>query len=484
MRLDFSRRVGYSLVDGSLVSQPVGGAETNRGIQACLGTSADVLSLYLRLLPLEFLQQLRQKVKLHENNRVYNQSVVMWLMIAQRLQGGGTLETGVLELLMGLPSSFWPKPCKRLRVDANGQKRRLSGNTGSYNDARQALPVSFVQQCFDRAFMQLSEEMVGTIPAVEQRTFILDGTTARTPHSQALCAAYPLGSNQHGEAHWPLIRMVVAHNLHTGLAMRPQFGPMHGPQAVSEQGLIEQALDRLPAGAVVVYDANSVFSVAYAADQRKHSVVLRLTAQRARRLLGEELGDGIDRRLEWKPSRADRESHPQLPEDAAVAGRLIVQRVPPNDGSEAKLLALFTTLEAESEQIVALYGCRWNIETDLRSLKGTLELEQLTCLTPDMVAKELDLAMLAYNLVRAVTYLAAQKAGLAPRAFSFTRMRNVISAFGPRIAAVTDKREAQELWETMMYYAGQAKLPQRRRPRPSYPRKVWGRPQVFPKRKA
>jgi hypothetical protein len=31
-----------------------------------------------------------------------------------------------------------------------------------------------------------------------------------------------------------------------------------------------------------------------------------------------------------------------------------------------------------------------------------------------MVAKEIDMAMMAYNLVRAVTCLAAQKAGLPP----------------------------------------------------------------------
>lgn len=441
-----------------------------------------MLALYLRLLPIEFLQQLRQKEQLRENNRVYNQSVVMWLMMAQRLQGGGTLETGVLELLLGLPSSFWPKPCKRLRADANGEKRRLSSNTGSYNEARQALPGSLVEQCFDWAFVQLTNEMVGTVPDGGRSVFLIDGTTVRTPHSEALCAAYPLSSNQHGETHWPLIRMVVAHDLHTGLAMRPQWGPMHGPEAVSEQGLIEQAISRLPEGAVVVYDANSVFSVAYAADQRKHPMVLRLSAQRAQRLLGEELRDGIDRRLEWIPSRDDRKSHPQLPAEAKVAGRLIVQRVQPSNGSEAFLLALFTTLEAESDLVLGIYGCRWNIETDLRSLKSTLELEQLTCTTPEMVAKELDLAMLAYNLVRAVTYQAARQAGLMPRAFGFTRVRNLIRAFGPRIAVAPTEEEAKELWEKMIYYVGQAKLPRRRRP--SYPRAVWGRPRVFPQRKA
>jgi len=449
-----------------------------------LGTApADVLLLYLRLLPVEFMQQLRQKAELHENNRIYNHSVVMWLMIAQRLQGGGTLETGVLELLLGLPSSFWPKPCKRLQVDANGKQPHLSGNTGSYNDARQALPNSLVEESFDWTFGRLTGEMVGTVPGVGQRVFLIDGTTMRTAHSKALCAAYPVSSNQHGETHWPLIRMVVAHDVHTGLAMRPQWGPMHGPQAVSEQSLIDQAIDRLPAGAVVVYDANSVFSVAYAADQRKHPVVLRLTAQRARCLMGEALRDGIDRRLVWKPSKDDRKSHPELPAEAAVAGRLIVQQVQPSDGSAAFLMALFTTLEIETELILGIYGYRWNIEGDLRHLKRTLELEQLTCQTPEMVAKEINLAMLAYNLVRAVTYMAAQKAGLAPRAFSFTRVLKVVRAFGPRIAAARDQQEIQELTEKMMYYVGQAKLPKRCR-RPSSPRAVWGKPQVYAKRKA
>jgi len=275
----------------------------------------------------------------------------------------------------------------------------------------------------------------------------------------------------------------VAHDLDTGLAMRPQWGPLHGEQAVSEQGLLEQALDRLPSQAVVAGDANfGVFSVAYAAAQRGHPVVLRLTTARAQRLAGGPLRDGIHRRIQWRPTRDDRRSHPELPVDACVVGRLIVRQVQPSDASKAFLLALFTTLEAKPGKIVSLYGNRWNIETDLRSLKGTLQLEQLTCTSPEMVAKEIVVAMLDYNLVRTITYLAAQKAGLSPRAFSFTRVRNVINAFAPLIANAQDQREGRRLFDKMMYYVGQAKLPKRKRP--SYPRAVWGRPQVYPKRKA
>ena len=278
-------------------------------------------------------------------------------------------------------------------------------------------------------------------------------------------------------------RIIVAHDLNTGLAMRPQWGPMNGDNAVSEQGLLEQAIDRLPAGSIVLGDANfGVFSVAYAATQRGHPVVLRLTTARARALAKEDLRDGMDRRIRWQPSPHERRHHPGLPADAGVEGRLIVRQVQPSNGHAPFLLALFTTLKDDADSVIELYGHRWNIETDLRSLKSTLRLE-LSSTTPEMVAKDIHIGMLAYNLIRAVTCVAAQKADLKPRQFSFTRVCNVINAFAPMIAAAKDERQAQQLFDDMMYYVHQAKLPRRRKKRPTYPRAVWHKPQTYPKRK-
>ncbi len=63
--------------------------------------------------------------------------------------------------------------------------------------------------------------------------------------------------------------------------MRPEWGPMNGPDAVSEQELLERAIDRLPKDATVVADCNlGVFSVAYAAEGAKRPMVLRLTQAR------------------------------------------------------------------------------------------------------------------------------------------------------------------------------------------------------------
>jgi hypothetical protein len=443
-----------------------------------------VLSLFQRLLPASFVQRLQHQAGLRHNNRVYTPQVVLWLLIVQRLDGGASLETAVLALLRGLPASFWPRPCKRLQ-NWRQHGTPLSSYSGAYNQARQALPLPVVQQSCDRIFEQLTAQWDGTVPAAGARVFFFDGTTVRLAHSATLCESYPPGSNQHGEAHWPLLRMLVAHDLHTGLAMRPEWGPLQGPQAVSEQQLLEAAIGRLPSGSVVAGDANfGVFSVAYAAVQRGHPALLRMTLVRAQRLAGGPLQEGTDRPVVWQPSREDRKSHPRLPADAGVAGRLIVRQVQPDNGAAPFLLALFTTLPIDQDQVLKLYGLRWNVETDLRTLKCTLQLEQLSCTTPEMVAKELNVAMAAYNLVRAVTCLAAERSGIPPRGFSFTRVRRILETFTPLVANASNQQQAQKHFELMMYYVGQSKLPKRQRKRSPYPRAVWSKGANFPSRKA
>ena len=88
-----------------------------------------------------------------QNNRVYTFLVVMWLLIAQRLQPLASLETAVLVLLRGRPSRFWPQPCQRVQDWRHGRKS-LSSRTGAYHRARLALPLIVVEQSCGRIFQQ------------------------------------------------------------------------------------------------------------------------------------------------------------------------------------------------------------------------------------------------------------------------------------------------------------------------------------------
>jgi putative transposase len=433
-----------------------------------------VLALYLKLVPIEFLSGLVWVLKSRRNG-VFTLPVVIWLMIFQRLHDKGTLAVAVQQVICGLPAVLAPRPSKRLR------ERAVSSHTGGYNQARQKLPLEVVRQVNDRVFEGLQiAKRAQTASRRSVQMFVLDGSTLLMPRTPALLEAYPPSRNQHGESHWPMIRVLVAHDLHSGVAVRPQWGPANGPNALSEQRLTDELMERLPARAGILGDRNfGVFSVAWTAQQRGHPVLLRLMEKRAKHAFGTVLCSRTDLQVDWKPSRYDRAAHPGLPRDACVHGRLIVRKVYPSDGSAPFKLYLFTTLNPSPDEIVQLYGLRWNVETDLRTIKRTIRLEMLSCQTPEMVAKELILAVTAYNLVRAVIDESAQRTQLSPRQYSFSRVQDVVNAWLPRIVSMASEVERQAEYELMMKYVAQCKLYKRKK-RKSYPRAVWQHSNRFP----
>ena len=274
----------------------------------------------------------------------------------------------------------------------------MSAHTGAYSDARQRMPLEVAEKVADRVFEHLLPRREA-LPGWDRQVFIVDGSTLELPHTPELVKCYPPATNQHGTSHWPVMEILVAQELTSGIAGRPCWGPMYGPQAVSEQSLTEQILERLPDHAVFMGDINfGVFSVAFATTQRGHDVLLRLKADRAEVIGrgGPALTSGTDRQVVWRPSPQERKKHPNLPADACVRGRLIVQQVSASNG-DVVMLYLFTTLDLSVDQLLQLYGDRWNVETDLRSLKQTLNLQMLRCQSADMIAKELILAITGYN---------------------------------------------------------------------------------------
>jgi hypothetical protein len=401
--------------------------------------------------------------------------VVIWLMIFQRLHPLGTLSVAVRELQCGPIREF-----VRWREGAAAQE--LSVNTSAYSQARTRLPLEVAEKVADVIFeSSLGEPQI--LPGLKGPLFLLDGTTLLLPHSEDLVRAYPPPRNQHGASHWSVIRVLVAHEVVSGLAVRPCWGPMDGPKAVSEQGLAKGMMRRLPAGSVVLSDRNlGVFSMVYHARQNQHDCLFRLTAARVKKLNGGVLPNaGTDKRIVWECSRYDRDSNPEIPAHSSVEGRLVVVKAFDAAGKKQKLY-FFTTLDLPMDKILELYGYRWNIETDLRSLKREVRLHMLTAQSKDMVDKELVLGVAAYNLTRAAINEAAQALQLSPRQFSFSMARDTINAFLPAFAAATSEEERQQIGQRMLRVMKQSLLP-RRRKRRSASREVWPRPCPFPKRK-
>ena len=131
---------------------------------------------------------------------------------------------------------------------------------------------------------------------------------------------------------------------------------------------------------------------------------------------------------------------------------------------------------------MALYGKRWNIETDLRSLKRTVRLHHIAVRNESMMEKELLTAVAAYNLVRAVIALSARRHNLSPRQLSFTFALQVVNASWPRLQAATDATAYRREFDRLLDAAAEGLRPKRQKHR-SFPRAAWHRRHTFPARK-
>ena len=435
--------------------------------------SFQLLRLFETVAPPSFFGELIQRHGYVFREGIYSAKVVVWLMMWQRLQRNRSLAAAVQYLLQSGAKNLH-NDCKRWTQD------KVSAANGSYCQARQKLPKIIVTEVTERIVGQLRAEMQEGWEGLKRPVFVIDGSSVQLQHAPELVKAYSPGHNQHGKNHWPVMRVVVFQDVFSGLALAPSWGPMYGGKGVSEQALAEAALERLPVEAVVLGDGNfGIFAFAHAVQQGQRPMILRLTQARAQKILGSELVVGTDRNVIWEASRWDRGAHRELPQQASVEGRVIVVANPSGRGEP---LCLFTTLDLPAEEIQGMYKLRWRVETDLRSLKRTVGLHQLSSKSLDMVEKELLLAVAAYNLVRAVMCLAARQANLTPRQLSFSFVQTVVEAALPGLDRAATDEEYQQRLERMLRYAAQGKLPNRSRQR-SYPREVWGRGGNFPQRK-
>jgi hypothetical protein len=428
--------------------------------QRCLGW-------FRRALSPDFFTALKQDLEIVENSRVFALPVTIWLMMMQRLSPKGTLAGAVNELIQGNGRELL-EPCKRVLAG------NISASTGAYSQARQQVPVEAAWRVTQRTFEYLQH----TFPQsdLRDRLFLLDGSSIRLAHSQANAGQYPVARNRYGDSHWPVLRIAVMHHVTSALAMAPAFGPMYGPHATSEQALAEPLIRRLPPGSIMIADRNfGVFSVAWCAHSLGRTILVRMTAARAKALLGGDLKADSEHPVTWRPSHADRRAHPELPAQARIEGRLIVAH------GAGEVLFFFTTLAEPSTLVVDLYKERWNIETDLRSLKDQVRLHTIEARSPTLVANELYLAVAAYNLIRTVMTQASAPLNIAPRRLSFSRSREALWAFIRAVANLESHGQFEHHWQLLLRAISQSKLPNR--PGRSSPRAVWPKPRSFPTRK-
>jgi hypothetical protein len=344
-------------------------------------------------------------------------ALTLWAFVWQMLSPDKSCRQAVANVVLSLALSQDPEEL----------------DTGLYCRARAKLPATALK----RLTLLVGDRLEAMVPESwlwqGRHVKLIDGSTSQLPDTPANQAAFPQQCQQKKGLGFPIIRWVVMISLATALVQGFAYGRYAGKET-GETALFRELLAQLKPRDIVLADRYycSYFMIALLQDQDV-DVVTRLHQKRTydfRR--GQRLGQG-DHVVVWhKPQRPkwmDEQTYARMPDSIRMRE---IRHTVKNPGCRVRELIIATTLENDKQYsrdvIAELYGQRWHVELDIRSLKCTLGMDYLSCKTPAMVEREIWAHLLAYNLVRKVTAQAAQLAGVHPRGLSFKATKQAILA--------------------------------------------------------
>jgi hypothetical protein len=418
-------------------------------------------------------------------------------LFVEKLLGLG--EKGVNSRHRSLPPAvtFWafvaqalsPKSsCREVvrRVEAWwrwGQMRSAKSVTDSaYIQARQRLDLHTLRFIQGQVAWHLERNVAGGERWLEGRSVkIVDGTSFSMPDTAANQAAWPQPSGQKEGCGFPVAKLVGVFSLASGALLEQAVDHLH----VHDSQLFRSLWGNLEPGDIVLADrAFCSYGALASLLRRGVDTVSRLHQMRKVDLRrGRRLGPG-DQLVTW--------SKPKLPlenwspsEWAALPQTLpvrLIRVIIETPGFRTRFVLLATTLTDATlypaDALRELYGRRWNIELHFAQIKTVLQLDVLRCQSPGMIAKELQVHLIAYNLVRALMQKAAHLHEVPLERLSFKGSLDTLRHWAAAIhASSKTPRKQAELINRML--AAIASDPVPFRPGRSEPRARKRRPKTY-----
>jgi putative transposase len=369
---------------------------------------------------------------------IYATQIVLWAFLAQVLRDGkgAACAAAVADIATYCQQMNLPVPC---------------GDTGDYCRARAKLSRTALRRLVGQVAENIEQQADPSWLWHGLHAKLVDGFTFTMMDTPANQRAFPQAKTQAPGVGQPIARVCAILSLATAAIQDIAIGP-YGGKETGETALLRSLLDDFHVGDLVVFDRYFCSYMMLALLQgRGIQVCTRLHQLRHsdfRR--GERLGD-YDHRVTWtRPARPEwmsEELYTHIPETLTLRELQFVVNEP---GCRAEIITVVTTLTDPraypKEEIATLFGCRWNVELDIRVIKQILHLDHVLCKSSPMVLVHLWVTLLAYNLIRTLTATAAAVHDKQPRQLGFTlACQTVLSSW--MLLSTQMCRDARGLWE-------------------------------------
>jgi len=318
----------------------------------------------------------------------------------------------------------------------------LRCSPAAYCDARARLPLAVYERLLEQT-SQAAQRSFREPRWHGHRTFFVDGTGFSMPDTPSLREHFGQPGGQLEGCGFPVAHLVAMFDAATGLLVKTLVAPLR----THEMSQANQLHPELQPGDVLVADRGfSSYGHLSLLFQRKFQAVFRVhqrhlvSFRHDRRLTGPLPRGTVARqassRLVRKLGRFDQVVEYRKPktrpkwitkeEHAALPATLTVRELrywTKRRGFRTRMVTLVTTLvdplKYPLEELAALYGRRWEVETNFAYLKTTMQMDVLHCKTVEGVRKELAMFALVYNLARLVMLAASREQHVSHRRLSF-----------------------------------------------------------------
>jgi hypothetical protein len=129
--------------------------------------------------------------------------------------------------------------------------------------------------------------------------------------------------------------------------------------------------------------------------------------------------------------------------------------------------------------LTELYRRRWDMELSLRHLKTTLQMEHLSCKTPNNLERELWMHFCIHNLVRRLMFESARQANAPLDRFSFAGALDAAVSYAETLRRARTRRQRLALLQELYRVLAADLVPDR--PGRREPRAVKKRPKSYPR---
>jgi hypothetical protein len=336
----------------------------------------------------------------YRRDTIYTPLVVLRLFLLQVLNDDRSCKAAVSRFLIE-------------RAGEGGTE--ISHNSGPYCTARTRLPLTLLEDGVRETAIK-ENQTKSDWKWHGYNVYMGDGTTVLLPDTEDNQKEFPQQKNQKPGLGFPIVRICTLISLATGSVVDYAYARYEG-KGTGETSLFSNLQGSLKEGDLLLADRYyATFAIIMLLSIAGVHVVMR---SHARRKI--DYGKGIrlgknDHLVKWskpakKPPWMSKEEYDELPSTMTVREFRV-------NGKDF-VTTLTDSKQFHKKEMSSLYQQRWNIEVDLRSIKTHMGMEMLSCLSPEMIKKEIAIYFMAYNLIRSIISQSAVIHEKIPRQISF-----------------------------------------------------------------